>query len=251
VLERDPAPPRDYRPNVPADLETICLKCLEKSPSERYPTAAALAEDLERYVDGEIIDATSPIARLKRWNRREPEVVSRLGGLALMAVITQFNYLFLTPEPRAVVHYSVQAVLFSWAISAVFFQWLLKRGWCSYRVPILWSAADIVFLTLVIKLLGRAESTLLVGYPIVVAASGLWSRARMVWITAILASAAYCVLFLDSSLKWEQGQLVWARKDLQYPNIFIAGLLLTAYVVARQVKRITALGRYYEHRAGG
>ena len=40
VLERDPLPPRELRPEIPKELETICLKCLEKDPSERYPSAA-------------------------------------------------------------------------------------------------------------------------------------------------------------------------------------------------------------------
>jgi serine/threonine-protein kinase len=249
VLERDPAPPRTYRADVPVDLETICLKCLEKSPQERYPTAAALAEDLERYLDGEIIDATSVVARLKRWNRREPEVVSRLGGLFLIAVITQYNYIFLTTAPHTAIHYSVQASLFSWAVSAVVFQWLLRRGWYPNIVPIFWAAADIVFLTLMLKLLSRPDSALLIGYPIVVVASGLWSRVRMVWITTALASLAYLVLYLDAALAWGNDGLHWTQKDLRYPNIYIAGLILTGYLVTRQVNRIKALGQYYEQRA--
>jgi eukaryotic-like serine/threonine-protein kinase len=263
VLERETTPPRELRPEIPKELETICLKCLEKSPQDRYPSAAALAAELDRFLKGEVIDTTSLIPRLRRWNRREPELVARLGGLSLVALIAQFNYLFLSATPNFRLHYTIQGVLALWAVSAVVFQMMMRRGWHSDRVRVLWSAADIVFLTIELKLfeqveqavlggapLVRFETTLLVGYPLLVAASGLWWRVRLVWITTILAMVAYSWLYVDAALVVRGGQLAWKPSpDLQHPNIFLAGLLLTGYVVARQVKRILLLSQYYEHRA--
>lgn len=60
VLHDDPPPPSKLAPNLPRELQIILLKCLEKDPNRRYDSAAALAEDLERYLSGNRIDATGP-----------------------------------------------------------------------------------------------------------------------------------------------------------------------------------------------
>lgn len=74
VLSKDPESPSSLNISLSKDLETICMKCLEKEPASRYESAQALAEDLERFLDGEPIVAR-PIGRLQRvgrWCRRKP-----------------------------------------------------------------------------------------------------------------------------------------------------------------------------------
>jgi hypothetical protein len=81
VLDEEPVPPRRLVGRVPRDLETICLKCLEKSPGRRYARAADLAAELESYLAGRGIKAR-PIGvaeRAVRWARRQPLAASLLG----------------------------------------------------------------------------------------------------------------------------------------------------------------------------
>jgi tetratricopeptide (TPR) repeat protein len=89
VLQKEPTPPRSLNPAVPRDLETICLKALEKDPDRRYRTAGALADDLRRYVARFAIAArrVGPIGRLAKWARRHRALAWALAGL-LAALLT-------------------------------------------------------------------------------------------------------------------------------------------------------------------
>jgi TolB-like protein/Flp pilus assembly protein TadD/tRNA A-37 threonylcarbamoyl transferase component Bud32 len=87
LLDTEPRPPRLLNPKIDRDLSTICLKCLEKNPKRRYSAALALAEDLERWVKHEPIQArrTGVFARGKKWMRRNPTGAVLAGSLIALA----------------------------------------------------------------------------------------------------------------------------------------------------------------------
>jgi tetratricopeptide (TPR) repeat protein/tRNA A-37 threonylcarbamoyl transferase component Bud32 len=86
VRHQEPVPPRRLQPKIPQDLETICLKCLQKEAAKRYSSCGALAEDLRHFLNGEPIRArrVGPVERLGRWCRRNPRVAFLSGMVAVL-----------------------------------------------------------------------------------------------------------------------------------------------------------------------
>ena len=104
VLETEPRHPQLWNPKVDRDLTTICLKCLEKDPPRRYPSALALAEDLERWLRHEPILArhSGIFSRSGKWVRRNPARVALLSlGAALSGAIALLVWDREPPRPPA------------------------------------------------------------------------------------------------------------------------------------------------------
>jgi putative methionine-R-sulfoxide reductase with GAF domain len=100
VLHDDPVAPTALEPRVPRDLETICLTCLAKKPEYRYPSAAALADDLRAFQAGDPIKARPllPLEKLSRWAKRKPTTavllaVAAAAFVGLLVGAWQFNAL--------------------------------------------------------------------------------------------------------------------------------------------------------------
>jgi serine/threonine protein kinase len=106
VTAEEPTPPRRLQPYVPRDLETICLKCLNKDRRKRYPSALALAEDLRRYTNGEPIQARPPgvVGQVWRWCRRYPVPPSLLLSMVCCLV---FGFWYLSRLSDQLVHSAV------------------------------------------------------------------------------------------------------------------------------------------------
>lgn len=245
VLEGEPPRPSRLTPSVPRELELICLKCLEKDPSGRYPSATALAEDLERFLQGEQVEARrmGPWQRLRRWTRREPALVSRLSTLAICGSIFQADR-FLRGEPTVSTERRILVVLALGAAASILFQWLLrKERWSSRLARYAWALADIVLFTVLVAINDGLTTPLVAGYFLLIAASGLWFRERLVWFTTVLAVGSYGALTVVTSHGHGNSS------DSPYRHLlFMAALAVSGLIVAYQVKRVRALSLYYENR---
>lgn len=89
VMSVDPVSPRTLNPAIPRDIETICLKCLEKSPARRYQTGQELADELQRFLEDRPILAspTSRTEKFVRWCRRNPVIAGAIAAVSAAAVV--------------------------------------------------------------------------------------------------------------------------------------------------------------------
>ncbi|HXP59940.1 MAG TPA: WD40 repeat domain-containing serine/threonine protein kinase [Dongiaceae bacterium] len=103
VLSEDPLAPSLLNPEVPRDLETICLKCLERESARRYQSAVSLEEDLRRYLEREPILArrVSALGRFSRWCRRRPALAAVWLLLVVMAIGSTFSAAWISRAERS------------------------------------------------------------------------------------------------------------------------------------------------------
>ncbi len=242
VLENDPTPPRRIRPQVPPELELICLRCLEKAPADRFASAQALADALDAYLKGEEIGLTLPGVRyrVRHWARREPALASRLVMLPICVLIAQANYSLLgqTPLDR---HLRVLGILGIWGAVSFVCQWMMNHKPWAEATRYLWAGIDIVLFSLIVLVADDIETPVVIGYPLIIVAAGLWFRVPLMWFTAAVCICSYLLLLLEREL----------RIGIEAPHkhaIFLVGLAILAFMISYQVQRVRALSRYYEHR---
>jgi serine/threonine-protein kinase len=246
VLSREPTLPRRLNPSVPAGLELICLKCLAKSPAERYVSAAALAEDLERFARGEALEVRPPHfgQRLWSWTRRQPALALRLGALAAFGIVEWINYLTGTPGVDFVFHLKMLGLLGLWAVASVVCQQFLDSRRWSLPARYVWGLFDSLLLLAMLLVADGAASPMIIGYPLLIVGSGLWFRVRFVWFMTGLSLVSYGVLVADFYLRrpWLSSVV-----DPSYHRhvIFTAGLVVMGSGVAYLVHRVRTLSSFY------
>ena len=245
VIEGEPPRPSEVRPGLPPALEAICLKCLEKEPNDRYASAAALADDLELFLRGEPVEARREGLwhRVRRWARREPALATRLGTLAACGLIVLAHFYYVRMPGKDIPRGPI-AVALVWALTSMGFQALLRRGRWPSVVRYAWAAADVALFTSLVALSDVLQTSLVAGYFLLVVASGLWFRERLVWATTFLAVSAYSTLAVRENLLDQDD----APSNAYRYVIFATALAVSGVIVAYQVKRVRTLSHYYDRR---
>jgi WD40 repeat protein/tRNA A-37 threonylcarbamoyl transferase component Bud32 len=131
VSAGNPVPISRLQPRVPRDVETICLKCLEREPHRRYPGALELAEDLQRFLAGLPVRARpiGPVGRLGRWCRRNPALAGSIGmAAAALLAAAGVSLVFGLSEHQAAI--ALEATLQQTKRDAARLQWDRGRGLC-------------------------------------------------------------------------------------------------------------------------
>lgn len=236
VLESEPTLPRQLNSRVPPELERICLKCLDKDPARRYASANAFADDLDHYLLREPIEAKPAgfLDRFFRWVRRETGLAARLTIMAAATTIVQTEHI-LSHRPWWF-HIEIKMTFAVWAVLALIFQWLLRRERTAELARLAWAVTDPLLL-MVVLVLADDIGPILVGYPVLVAASGLWLSGRLVLVSTAGCILSYAVLL---ALRHEP------TNQPHYPLIFITALAVIGAIVAFGVHRVRTLSRYFE-----
>jgi len=236
VIEGEPPRPRSLNRNIPLSLELVCLRCLEKDPRRRYQSAAALVEDLEHFLRGEPLTVTpaSVFHRVLRWGRREPTLAMHLGAILVSALIVQLKYMISGYDLPY--HLVVMGLFGAWAAVALLCQFLLRRADGNFA-RYLWAAADTYLLTIMLYVADDPLGPLLIGYPLLIVASGLFFRVRLVTFMTVACLVAY-------------GSLVLVGRDpvvkSQYTLLYAAALAVIGLVCGYQTYRVRMLTGYFE-----
>ncbi|MSR27635.1 MAG: serine/threonine protein kinase [Planctomycetaceae bacterium] len=257
VLERDPLPPSHWNRDVPPPLDRICLRCLEKSPARRPATAAALADDLDRWLaGGQIAPLDDSFAeRIARLVRRHPAAGFRLLGITGTIAIVLVRCLV---DPETVGYYvPVVAGLALWGALAIGWEvlgtprrgagmarplprfrrswmtagtwlaagtWLPARTWLTAALVLI----DVVSVTVLLALVNGKSGPLLAVYPLLVTAAGVWLDRRLVRIVTIACLAAHVTLLVATP-----GPVIW-----HVALILDVLMLCTAAITEFQIGRI-------------
>jgi eukaryotic-like serine/threonine-protein kinase len=252
-IQRDEAPgPRQCNPKLPASLDRIVRKCLRKEPSSRYETAAQLAAELERFRRGDPLvhtPADTAAQRMYLWSCRHRELTSRLIALGSVLAVTQFNYFVILAgkNPSLRLHIYVTAIELVWIFTSIIFEFLSRIEDRTEPLRPAWIVIDVALLTALLGMLqDAARSATVLGYPLLIAISGLWCRVRLVWLTTALCLAGYATLVVADPKPggpWTSGT---TNHD---PNVVAVLLIATGYVIALQVEKArAALNAVRNHR---
>jgi serine/threonine-protein kinase len=245
VLGGEPELPRRLNRRLPRELELICLKCLSRSPQDRYATAGGLADDLDRFLKGEALEARPPHLpqRIWRWARREPALSMRLAALGVFYAVEWVNYSAGIID--GTFHGKMTILIALWSASAIVFQQWVKARPGSIPARFGWGAIDSALFLSILLVADGAASPLIAGYSLLIVASGLWYRVRFVWFMTALSMLSYGVLIFDFYVRRAAELQKVCSPGIDRHVIFLVAMVLLAAATSYLVARIRTLSGYF------
>jgi eukaryotic-like serine/threonine-protein kinase len=237
VLNLDPPSPRKVNPQVPRALAVIISRAMNEDPARRYGSARAMQDDLRRFILDEPIEQPQPtfIERVHLWWRREPVLVSHLIAILTVLVIVLTSKLL--SEQVSQNAQWVITLLPVWAAGSYLFQQLSISERYQTAAYWGWAAFDVVVYTTLIFIAEPPRGLLLIGYPMMIGASGLLYRVRFVVFVTAMCIAGFAILLatVNDSL----------TEQPEFCVIYTSGLVVLALCLISMIRRVRGLADYF------
>jgi hypothetical protein len=237
VLNDDPLSPRTFRPDIPRDLETICLKCLNKRPEDRYATAFDLATDLKLFLQGEPIQAR-PLGlggRIVRWARQKPALATTLAGGGLFYIIHLVMW-WTGSVIHDRMHNTLTIVMGIWFVCATIIQRFIDDTRWSIYGKYAFMTLSMVTLAGMLTLDQGPKSAPIQVFLLLQAASLLVvPTPRMVGVSTIAAAFSYSALLAHAHFIRPETQATFEEAAALFVSIIAMGLVL--FLILRRSKQ--------------
>jgi len=233
VIDREPPAPQKLNKDVPRPLALIIKRAMAKNPTDRYATAEELKADLQRFLVGEPVIGPNLTwtDRFLIWWRREPILVSHLCAIgSVLAIVFVSASSQLLPAKIA--------LLGLWMISSYIFQRLSDSAPRREVAHLSWAGFDIAIYTLLIYLADPPRGLLLIGYPMMIVASGLFYRVSYVVYMTTLCIGGFSILI--ASVK----DPITMRVDFEV--IYLSGLAVLGLCLISMIRRVRSLTDFYQ-----
>jgi hypothetical protein len=235
VKDREPVRPSRINRSIDSELDIICMRAMEKSPEDRYPSAADFGEDLKRWMEGSAImtPTTSLWIRWIRWWRQEPGLFLHVVAISTVTLVVLLSHLVGYSESDLRMQL---LLLIAWlAICFPLQRWIFC--WKNPFIPaVIWGLVDITLVTTLIANAQAPRSLLLAAYPLMVTVSGLFYRTRFVLLMTMACTLAFLVLTTtldDPSM---------ARTDFRF--IFVSVLAVQCLTLTSLISKVRNLFSY-------
>jgi len=240
VIEAEPTPLRKIEPNISKTIEKICLRCLEKKPEKRYASASDLADDLDRFLAGDVLESTasSPLDQAKCWVRRKPALASHLILIGLFLSI-EMIWFHIFKIRTAAYHYPLVSIFVLWGLISVGCEWFHRNPRLAKPTRFVWAASDVLFLNAAVANAGGITGHLLILLPISLVASGLWFQRSIVWMATGVSLFSYVALVLHAGFFRPDVEIF-----LDHHFVVLASLFSLGFLVSLMVRRVELLLRY-------